>query len=127
MRRLLKVFKAYPSVKGSLKDKIPDAYYCGNIAMTLKGISSVVPARQNAAVAAGVCPDLVEAIQNHLDERETCLRCAQCVTAIAKKNVDAQDAFKKAGGEKALKACIDKYGATTADFQSCYVALDPEI
>ena len=63
LARLLKVFKRVPSVKGDLATKTPDEWYVGNIASTLRGISSVVPARQNAAVAAGVAPDLVRDIE----------------------------------------------------------------
>lgn len=114
-------------MKGNLATKSPDEWYVGNIASTLRGISSVVPARQNAAVAAGVAPDLVEALAAHLDERETCLRLAQCIMAIAGKNEDAQTVFKQAGAEKAVKACVDKYGESTKDFAACYASLDPDL
>lgn len=66
--------------------------------MALRGCSSVIKARQDAAIAAGVAPLLTELVGGvHATDRETMLRTAQCLLGICDKNPEACAAFKEAG------------------------------
>ena len=78
--------------------------------MAIRGCSSVIKARQDAAIAAGVAPLLTEVIGGvHATDRETCLRTAQCILGICGKNDDASSAFKAAGAGPHLAAMVEKH------------------
>jgi hypothetical protein len=68
--RLLNVFKNVPSPDlGTVKEQ-----HCGKVVDAIRGCSSVVAARQDAAIAAGVAAPMVEVLTGvHLGDRETCM------------------------------------------------------
>ena len=79
--------------------------------MAIRGCSSVIKVRQDAAIKAGVVPGIIETFSGcHKDDRETMLRTCQCFLGICTKNDEAIAAFKEAGGQEALQGVFDKHG-----------------
>jgi hypothetical protein len=105
--RLLNVFKNVPSPDlGTMKEQ----RYCGKVVDAIRSCSSVVAARQDAAIAEGVAAPMVEVLTGvHLEDRETCMRVARCIDGICMKNEAASTAFSAAGGKAALEAVIAKH------------------
>lgn len=102
--RLLGVFKNYPNKRYPAK---PEVVLVDMVVMAVRGCSSVVKARQDAAIAAGVAPLLVAVLTGpHLKDRETCLRTSQCLLGIMGKNDDAVAAFWVAGCKKAMEGVV---------------------
>ena len=101
--RLLHVFKNYPNVRTMQKNDV----YVDKVVMAIRGCSSVIKARQDAAIAAGVAVPMVQALSGiHADDRETCLRACQCVLGICGKNPEAIAAFKEAGAAVVLETIV---------------------
>jgi hypothetical protein len=102
--RLLTVFAEHPNVRYPAK---PEVVLVDKVVMAVRGCSSVIKQRQDAAIAAGVAPLLVAVLTGpHLTDRETCLRTSQCLLGIMGKNDDAVSAFKEAGCKEAMEAVI---------------------
>jgi hypothetical protein len=114
--RLLNVFKGHKNTRYPAK---PETVYVDKVVMAIRGCSSVIKTRQDAAVAAGVVGPLVEVLTGvHLEDRETCLRTVQCVLGICGKNDDAIAAFKSAGAGEALAAIVGKHkDSNSSDFE----------
>ena len=115
--RLLNVFKGYANTRWP-KAK-PERVYVDKVCMAIRGCSSVIKSRQDAAVAAGVVGPLVEVLTGvHLEDRETCLRTIQCILGICGKNDDATAAFKAAGAGDAVNAIHAKHkDSNSKDFE----------
>lgn len=102
--RLLTVLKSYPNKRWPAK---PEVVLVDKVVMAVRGCSSVIKARQDAALAAGAVPLLVDVITGvHASDKETCLRAAQCIMGVAGKNDGVIAAFKEAGAEAALHAIV---------------------
>ena len=102
--RLLGVFKDYPNQRFPAK---PEVVLVDKVVMAVRGCSSVIKARQDAAVAAGAAPLLVAVLTGpHLKDRETCLRTAQCLLGIMGKNEGAVAAFREAGCKEAMEGVL---------------------
>ena len=114
--RLLHVFKNYKNTRWPAK---PEAVYVDKVVMAIRGCSSVIKKRQDAAVEAGVVEPLVQVLTGvHLEDRETCLRTVQCVLGICGKNESATEAFKEAGAGAALNAVKSKHkDSNSNDFE----------
>ena len=114
--RLLNVFKGYKNTRWPAK---PERVYVDKVVMAIRGCSSVIKSRQDAAVAAGVVEPLVEVLTGvHLEDRETCLRTVQCILGICGKNDDATAAFKAAGAGGALEVIHAKHkDSNSKDFE----------
>ena len=114
--RLLNVFKGYPNTRWPAK---PERVYVDKVCMAIRGCSSVIKSRQDAAVAANAVGPLVEVLTGvHLEDRETCLRTVQCILGICGKNEDATEAFKGAGAGDAVTAVHAKHkDSNSKDFE----------
>ena len=120
--RLLHVFKGLPSPHlGTMKEQ----RYCGKVVDAIRGCSSVIVARQDAAIAAGVAAPIVAVLTGvHLEDRETCMRVSRCIDGICGKNEAACAAFGEAGGKAALEAVIAKHsGRDTKSFEQALAHL----
>ena len=77
--------------------------YVDKVVMAIRGCSSVIKARQQAAIDAGVVPGIMKIFTGpHKNDRETMVRTTQCFLGICGKNDEAIAAFKEAGAEVAL-------------------------
>ena len=114
--RLLNEFKGYANTRYPKK---PETVYVDKIVMAIRGCSSVVKSRQQAAVDAGVVGPLVEVLTGvHLKDRETCLRTTQCIMGICGKNEVATAAFQAAGVVAAMAAIMNQHkGKNTKDLE----------
>ena len=104
--RLLNIFCQYPErytfEKGG--KTYPAHNYVDKVVMGIRGCSSVIKARQKAAIDAGVVPGMVKIFTGpHKNDRETMMRTTQCFLGICKGNDEAQAAFKAAGAKDALE------------------------
>ena len=98
------MFKNYPNKRFPAK---PEVVLVDKVVMAVRGCSSVIKARQDAAVAAGAAPLLVAVLTGpHLKDRETCLRTAQCLLGIMGKNEGAVAAFREAGCKEAMEGVL---------------------
>jgi hypothetical protein len=105
--RLLNGFKGYANTR---YPKTPETVYVDKIVMAIRGCSSVVKSRQQAALDAGVVGPLVEVLTGvHLKDRETCLRTTQCIMGICGKNEIATAAFQAAGVVAAMAAVMNQH------------------
>jgi|MDTB01.1.fsa_nt_gb hypothetical protein len=105
--RLLNIFCQYPERYIFQKDENSKPMvlhnYVDKVVMAIRGCSSVIPARQKAAIDAGVVPGIVKIFTGpHKTDRETMVRTTQCFLGICGKNDEAIAAFKEAGAEAAL-------------------------
>jgi hypothetical protein len=115
--RLLNEFKGYANTR---YPKTPETVYVDKIVMAIRGCSSVVKSRQQAALDAGVVGPLVEVLTGvHLKDRETCLRTTQCIMGICGKNEVATAAFQAAGVVAAMAAVMNQHKGSknTKDFE----------
>ena len=115
--RLLNGFKGYANTRYPKK---PETVYVDKIVMAIRGCSSVVKSRQQAALDAGVVGPLVEVLTGvHLKDRETCLRTTQCIMGICGKNEVATAAFQAAGVVAAMAAVMNQHKGSknTKDFE----------
>ena len=102
--RLLETYNNYPNVRWPAK---PEKVYVDKIVMAIRGCSSVVKKRQDAAVASGVVGPLVKVLTGvHLKDRESCLRTVQCILGICGNNEAAIEAFKVAGASRAMNTIM---------------------
>ena len=88
---LLHKFKNYPNTRWPKK---PETVYVDKIVMAIRGCSSVVKSRQDAAVTAGVVQPLVEVLTGcHSTDKETCVRTTQCILGVCGNNEDGMCRF----------------------------------
>jgi hypothetical protein len=122
--RLLHVFKAHPNVRTM---KVNDVYV-DKVVMAIRGCSSVIKVRQDAAIAAGVAAPMVEVLGGiHADDRETCLRTCQCVLGICGKNDEAIAAFAEAGAAAVLEPIVAKHKDSNSKDMAKALALFPAV
>ena len=122
--RLLHVFKAHPNVRTM---KVNDVYV-DKVVMAIRGCSSVIKVRQDAAIAAGVAAPMVEVLGGiHADDRETCLRTCQCVLGICGKNDEAIAAFAEAGAAAVLEPIVAKHKDSNSKDMVKALALFPAV
>jgi len=105
--RLLNIFCQYPERYIFQKDEKSKPMvlhnYVDKVVMAIRGCSSVIKTRQQAAIDAGVVPGIVRIFTGpHKTDRETMVRTCQCFLGICGKNDEAIAAFKEAGAEAAL-------------------------
>jgi len=118
LTRLLGVFAKYPNKRFPVK---PEQVYIDKVIMAIRGCSSVVKARQQAAIDAGVAPIFYEVASGpHGQDRETCLRMVQCILGICGKNDEATAAFAAAGIAAPLEAIVAKHkDSNSKDMEKC--------
>ena len=118
--RLLNIFSKVANKRWPAK---PEEVYVDKVVMAIRGCSSVIKARQQAAIEAGVVPGLMETITGcHQTDRETMVRTSQCILGICGKNDEATAAFKEAGAGAAYAAVVAAHegkDSTTNDMAKC--------